>query len=100
MTDSNDEIQGHLCPTYQEDGNNAGISLIAFMIWMALRNWNFEDFITPRSVRKNLGVTPQTQKEAFEELSEAGLLVHHRVQVSKNRIEDWVMVFRRSYKRL
>ncbi|OAN92947.1 hypothetical protein A8B84_20505 [Marinobacter sp. EhC06] len=99
MRDSNDKIHEHPHLTDQEIEDNPGVSLIALMIWMALRNWNFENFITPRSVRKNLSLTPKVQKEAFEELSEAGLLVHHRVQVSQNRIEDWVMVFDRSYKR-
>lgn len=100
MTSSIDEIQEKHPPTDQEIKENPRVSFMALVIWSALRKWNFENFITPRSVRKNLGLTPRRQKEIFEQLADAGLLVHHRVQVSKNRIEDWVMVFGRSYKRL
>jgi len=100
MASSIDEIQEKHPPTNQEIKENPGVSFMALVIWSALRKWNFENFITPRSVRKNLGLTPKVQKEAFEELSDAGLLVHHRVQVSRRRIENWVNVFRQSYKRL
>jgi hypothetical protein len=100
MTDSIDEIQKKHPPTDQEIKENPGVSFMALVIWKALLEWNFESFITPRSVRKNLGLTPKVQKEAFQELSDAGLLAHHRVQVSKGRIENWVNVFDESYKRL
>ena len=100
MTDSIDDIQENHPLTDEEIEENPGVSLIALVIWKALLEWDFENFITPRSVRKNLGLTPKVQKEAFEELSSAGLLVHYRTQVYKNLIENWVMVFRRSYKRL
>jgi hypothetical protein len=99
MSDSIDELKEKHPLTDQEIEDNPGVCLIALVIWKALRKWDFENFITPRSVRKNLGLTPQIQKEAFEILSEAGLLVHHRTQVYKNRIENWVMVFDKSYKR-
>lgn len=100
MTDSIDEIQRKHPPTEQEIKENPGVSFMALVIWTALRKWDFENFITPRSVRKNLGLTPKVQMEAFEELSDAGLLIYHRVQVSKSRIENWVNVFDESYKRL
>ena len=100
MTDSKDETLETPPLTDEEIKENPGVPLETLKFWMVLRHWNFTNFITPRSVRKNLGLTPKRQKEIFEQLSDAGLLVHHRVQVSKNRIEDWVMVFGRSYKRL
>ncbi|AKV98115.1 hypothetical protein ACP86_19315 [Marinobacter sp. CP1] len=100
MTDSIDEIQKKHPPTEQEIKENPGVSFMALVIWTALRKWDFENFITPRSVRKNLGLTPKVQKEAFEELSQAGLLVHHRVQVYDNRVENWVMVFDKPLDRL
>ena len=100
MTDSIDEIPKKHLPTEQEIKENPGVSFMALVIWNALRKWDFENFITPRSVRKNLGITAKVQKEAFEELSHAGLLVHHRVQVYDNRVENWVMVFDEPLNRL
>ncbi len=100
MTSSIDEIQEKHPPTDQEIKENPRVSFRSLVILKALRQWHFENFITPRSVRRNLGLTAKVQKETFEELSQAGLLVHHRVQVYDNRVENWVMVFDKPHNQL
>lgn len=72
MTDSIDDIQeNHPLPD-EEIEENRGVSFMALVIWKALLEWDFENFITPRSVRKNLGLTPKVQKEALRNFLRLG----------------------------
>lgn len=95
MKYSSNENQQNNSLTCEEIANDPPLEKSTQDVWKKLIGWNYDCYITPRNVRKKLGVTPKEQKEIFEQLSDAGLLVHYRTQVSKNRIENWVMVFRR-----